>query len=91
MGLFILPNLEEETVEDLVETAEANIKLWKKNPDCEYLLECFAANGLMRAARVIRAEAGRETEADKKLRLEDDEMQERIDAQTISAHQSSED
>jgi len=93
MGLFALSDKElgTETVEELVETALANIELWRENPDCEYLLECFAVGNLARAARVIRADAGRETEADKELRLEDDEMQERIDAQILDAHQSSND
>jgi len=41
MGLFCLPPklIKDCTPLELIETAEANIKLWKDNQDCVYLLK----------------------------------------------------
>lgn len=87
MGLFVLPSLEEESIEDYVQTALDNIQLWKENPDCEYLLECFACNSLEQAARLIRKEADRSTEGDLKIEADELETQKRIE-ENIAAHQS---
>jgi len=74
MGLFVLPNLEEETVENCVETALANIELWKKNKDCDYLLDTFACQNLKSAARLIRIADQRPSAQDLKKQKEADEL-----------------
>lgn len=58
MGLFCLPPklIDECTAMELVETAEANIKLWKDNQDCDYLLKEFAVKNLKDAAKKILKE-----------------------------------
>jgi len=91
MGLFAIPDLEKESVEDYIQTAMDNIQLWRKNPDCDYLLDVFAAGCLESAARLIRANEGRETPKDLQKIAEDKEMEERIDAQILAEQQSSKD
>lgn len=56
MGLFSLPSkpIEECTAEDLVDTAIANLKLWKENPDSDYLIFTYAIPLLNDAMRKIR-------------------------------------
>jgi len=90
MGLFITPNLKEESVEDFVQTAEANIKLWRKNPDSEYLLECFAVNCLVSAARLVRKNEGRMTDMDKEHEREREEQWSVINKQ-IADHKNGSD
>ena len=87
MGLFILPNLEEASIEDFVQTALDSIELWKENPNCEYLLECFACNNLERAARLIRKEGDRSTEQDLEKEKDELETQKRIE-ENIKSRQS---
>ena len=55
MGLFVLApkSIDECSVNELVETAVKNIELWKKNKDCGYLLNDFAAMMLTVAADKI--------------------------------------
>lgn len=56
MGLFALPPraTNDCTAEELVQTAEHNIKLWRENrPGCSYLLD-FATSQLA-AAKVAQA------------------------------------
>lgn len=56
MGLFSLPSKPEEecTAEDFVDAAISNLKLWKENPDCDYLIFTFALPYLNQAMRKIR-------------------------------------
>lgn len=56
MGLFVLPNKPEDqcSAEDFVDTAIANLKLWKENPDCDYLIATFTIPYLQNAMRKLR-------------------------------------
>lgn len=56
MGLFVVPPkaLEECSAEDLVDTAMLNLKLWKENPDSDYLIFTFAIPYLNHAMRKLR-------------------------------------
>ena len=56
MGLFSLPPkpIDDCTAEELVDTAIANLKLWKENPDCDYLIFTFAIPQLNDAMRKLR-------------------------------------
>lgn len=87
MGLFILPRPNDETVDNYIETAEANIELWKQNKDCDYLIDCFAINNLENAARLIRKQNSTSTESDLEYEREQLEMKLRIE-ENITAHQS---
>lgn len=87
MGLFVLSNSKEETIDNYIETAEANIELWKKNRDCDYLIDSFAINNLEHAARLIRKENGTSTESDLDYEKEQLEMKRRIEENIVS-HQS---
>lgn len=56
MGLFSFPSkpVEECSAEDFVDAAIANLKLWKENPDSDYLIFTFAIPYLNQAMRKIR-------------------------------------
>ncbi len=56
MGLFTLPSkpVDECTAEDLVDAAILNLKLWKENPDADYLIFTFAIPYLNHAMRKLR-------------------------------------
>jgi len=62
MGLFVLNHEKVKTVEGLIQTAEENIKLFKSNPKCTYLLSTFACQCLEDAATLRDEEAKKESE-----------------------------
>lgn len=56
MGLFCLPeDLEDPTPEQLVDAAINNLKLWKQNPNCDYLIHTFAMKQLNMAMVKLRS------------------------------------
>lgn len=47
-------DLEDPTPEQLVDAAINNLKLWKQNPDCDYLIYTFAMKQLTQAMFKLR-------------------------------------